>query len=211
LAAAVAMTTNGEIKEVDMPLVIVAAIMCAFPRACPAWSSRLRTAVLAAIILGSFYMGYSRYRVANIGEHRFHEWDLPRQNEPLPFFEGIQASPTLERTIRQAQVAAQGSVFYGSRLEWMYAATGRPSPEGLPVWWNPAAAFPETLTEHFEHAWIDKRFDTLIFCRWDAPFYGPEFGEIILRDYTLDNRYSELTVFRRKKPKPLKQGEPLWQ
>lgn len=212
LTAAIAMTTNGEVKEVDTPLLIVASLIATtlpFSYTCTGtwqwqrldyWARSLRMAAMSAAILCCFYMGESRYRVATIGEHRFHEWDQERQVEPLAFFQGFQGSPTLERTIQQAQLAARGSVFYGSRLEWMYAATGRPSPKGFPIWWDPASSFPKTLTEHFEHVWEDKHFDTLIFCRWDAPFYGPEFGEAILTDYSIDNRYSELTVFRRKKP-----------
>lgn len=210
--ALLAMTTNGEMKEVDCALLVVAvAVSCGSGIA-----KRISAMALAVLIICGFYMGLSRYRVATIGEHRFHEYNQDEVQPPTAFFKGFYGSGTLKRTIEQAELAAVAgpakfcnknglcidmdapNVFYGPRLEWMYAATGRKSPVGLPIWWDPVSAFPKETTESIIQRWQDMRFDTLIFCRWDAPFYGVTFGRAILDDYDLDTRYTELTVFRRK-------------
>ncbi|HXI43463.1 MAG TPA: hypothetical protein VNH83_26010 [Bryobacteraceae bacterium] len=209
--ALLAMTTNGEMKEVDCALLVVAvAVSCHDGKA-----KRFAAMALTVLIFCGFYMGLSRYRVATIGEHRFHEYSQDEVQPPTAFFKGFYGSGTLKRTIEQAELAAhvgpkfcnkQGlcvdmdapNVFYGPRLEWMYAATGRKSPAGLPIWWDPVSAFPKETTDSIIQRWQDMQFDTLIFCRWDAPFYEVTFGRAILDGYYLDNRYSELTVFRRK-------------
>ena len=207
----IAMTTNGEMKESDAPLLICAAALCPLAgiKLLPSADviTRVTRATLIAMICWCAFLGAMRYRTATVGEHEFYEWDQTLRESPWePFFAGFQGSDTLYRTISQARMAITANpdryhqeVWFGPRMEFLYAVMLMPSPHpGLPVWWDPNTSFPQSQYPALIERWKSHKFETLIFLRFDATFYNYDFGQAILSDYEPDTRYSCLTVFRRK-------------
>ena len=54
-------------------------------------------------------------------------------------------------------------VFFGPRMEFLYARDKIKSPPGLPLWWHPGSSYPERDTTEIVQAWEADQFDLLLF------------------------------------------------
>jgi hypothetical protein len=213
LSSVTAMFTNVDLKDVDWPLLIAAGVLLlndsaiASSAAIP-WRilARLWVCFLCAVVAGDVYAGAERYRVYTIGPHMFFEAG-PLVSPGTRFFGGVKASPMLRDVMKQtAEVlkTAQRPVFFGSRMEFAYAAFGEPSPKDLGIFWGPGTSFPRDEESLMEEMWRRKRFRTVILVQNDTTLYSDLFAEMIYATYTLDKRWPDIAVLRLKEPKPAK-------
>jgi len=162
--------------------------------------------VLVTSAVAAFYVSAQRLRVGINGLGLFYSRE-PGVVIDLPFFRGFSVSPRLRAVTEQidavlSQYKARGydtsNIFFGIRLEFAYAAFGIPSPRQIPVWWDPAAAYPPNEEPQLVHRFVAHRFPLCV-------FYGnePDFSnlpKIIVEDLNRNYRrvsYSEITVFLR--------------
>ena len=156
---------------------------------------------LLALAFSDLDIGVSRYRVFQIGPHRFFEWQEPLPNPGTPFFSGMQASPYLRDTMTSIARVLQkdhGTVFFGPRLEFAYAAFGLPAPKDLPIWWDPGTAFAREDQPALIEVWRQKHFKTILFLANDPTYYPPPLVKLINATYTREIRLDVISVFHRK-------------
>jgi len=144
-------------------------------------------------------LGWERSKVAGIGP--FFERAPLREVTSVPFFESLKAGPWFQRILQQMQsiVAANPGrkFFFGTRLEFGYAAFGKPSPRGLPVWWHPGTSYPLRSEGAIVRRFQESKFDVLIFARNDFTRTPAGIVAVMSTEYTRDDRYPDLTVFWR--------------
>ena len=205
--SAYGMFSNGELKDVEWPLFIASGALLLFgasPLWNPAANGRLRrfyVAFLCSLMAADLYMGAVRYRVEGIGYQSYFEWRDASRPIGVPFFSNLQASGRFQTVVQEVGQALQqnpGPVFFGPRMEFAYAAFGIPSPTHLPLWWHPGTSFARADEPAILREWLNHRFATLIFLKDDSTFYSPSFLSLIAGLYTIDERYSELTVLHAK-------------
>jgi hypothetical protein len=205
--SSLAMVSNGDIKDVDWPLVICSGVLLLRevvrnPRFGARWMMLVRVYACAvlALSLTDLYLGATRYRVLLIGTHRFFEWQEPLLNPGPSFFPEMRAGPQLRRAMTDiAQVLREnpGTVFFGPRLEFAYAAFGAPSPKDLPIWWDPGTAFAQEDEPALVEIWRQRHFQTLIFLEDDFTYYPDLLVALIHSTYTREVRPG-IWVFHRK-------------
>jgi hypothetical protein len=167
------------------------------------WSAVL-VILIATTAAAAFYVSGKRLRVRINGAFYSRE---PGVAVGLPLFEGFSVSPGLKAAADQiaavlAEYKAQGhanrNVFFGVRLEFAYAAFGIASPTGLPLWWDPAAAYPAGEEPQIVERFIAHRFPLCIFYgRGPKIIFLPEgIVEELAKNYRRVE-YSEITVFVR--------------
>jgi hypothetical protein len=219
LTSVIAMFTNLDFKDVDWPLPIAAGVLLLNDPTITS-SSTIRWRVLArcwfcflcAVVAGDVYAGTVRYRVFSIGPHMFFEWSGPLVSPGTRFFDGVRASPMLRDVMKQTAEALKDAprpVFFGSRMEFAYAALGEPSPKDLGIFWGPGTSFPFDDESLMEDIWRKKRFPTVILVQNDTTMYSDLFVNMIYATYDLDKRWPDIAVLRLKEPKavpPLKPG-----
>src|SRR6185436_6796847 len=86
-------------------------------------------------------LGAMRHRIEKTGFGAFFEWTLAGEPPNNRFFHSLRTGPRFNAVIDQVGEVLRehpdAAVFFGPRLESMYAAFGRPSPKGLPpVLWH---------------------------------------------------------------------------
>ena len=91
-----------------------------------------------------------------------------------------------------------GTVFFGPRLEFAYAAFGLPAAPGLPIWWEPGTAFSQQDEAALIEVWRQKRFNTVILLANDTTYYSHLFVKLIHATYEEDLRWDTITVLHRK-------------
>jgi hypothetical protein len=201
-----AMLTNNDVKDVEWPLAICSGVLLLRQVVENAWLRRtillrLYVCALLALAFTDLYLGVTRYRVFLIGSHRFFEWRDPLPNPGTTFFPGMRAGPHLQDAMTEIARVLQedpGNTFLGPRLEFAYAAFGLPAPTGLPIWWNPAAAFALEDEPRLIEVWRQKHFKTIILLAGDTTYYSPLFVKLIQATYEPDPRWETITVLRRK-------------
>lgn len=169
------------------------------------WSTIL-TIVLVTSGAAAYGVSAERLSVGINGLDLFYSKD-PEVAIDLPFFQGFSVSPGLKAVTNELNVVlnqyrARGydtsNIFMGIRLEFAYAAFGIPSPKRIPVWWDPAAAYPPSEVPQIVNRFVAHRFPLCVFYGKNPDFtYLPG---IIVEDLTRNYRrvsYSEITVYVR--------------
>jgi hypothetical protein len=202
-ATSVLMTfTDYELKTSDLaPMVVAIAVMAYRP-----WSRRQfegavwhgTVAVVLGAVIASTYWSATRLRVRAIGEEMFFQYpgDVRLSDG---FFAGVTTGPRLARVLvetGQALRDAPGPVFFGPRMEFLYAVFKQRPPTGLPVFWHPGSAYALSETPAIADAFVAARFGTLVFLRNDFTRMPPVLLHRIGQSYALVDEYQELTVFR---------------
>jgi hypothetical protein len=146
--------------------------------------------------------GLCRTRNRGVGYQTFFEWETIRQPIEIPFFRHLTAGPILHRVVAEASEAVKlrsgRTVFFGPRMEFLYAALRIESPRGLPLWWHPGTSYPlDQRTEIFSR-WNASQFQTLVFLNRDFTRIPPVILRLVARDYLLVKEFPDLSVFLRK-------------
>ncbi len=134
---------------------------------------------LIVLLVGgvALYAGASRWRVMNIDDF-YSRTDITLGNlKGLEFFEDFYISPKAVGVVRESLsylVLRYGPmsawtpdlpVYFGPRIEFMYAALGIQSPKDLPIWWHPGISFPRELVDKAADSFRQQHFKTCIFYR----------------------------------------------
>jgi len=197
-----AITTNGELKDVEWVAWVAADTILVFESS----HSRLRLmrfqfALLVGLLFSDLYMGAVRYRVYTIGPLTYFDWRCCTQIE-TPFFRNLEASERFKIVLDQIRDEVKrrpGSIFFGPRLEFAYAAFHIASPQHVPVWWHPGTSFAAKDEPALIQIWESHQFDTLIFLKDDFTYYSTRFLAVINDHYARDDHFSELTIMRAKR------------
>lgn len=212
-AGLIGFVTNGEIKFVDLPLILCGAILfvCrgggitsgSSSPSTPAVDRIRGLVVLAAVLVFiGVGLGVSRQRVKAIGYGAFFQYAPLQQVPANEFFDGVSASPRLISAVAEIRSALgdvgarPGKVFFGPRMQWAYAAFGLQSPRGEPVWWHPGVSFPSDDESFFVEKWADANHDLLIFLKNDATYLSPQFLQVLSQRYDIDDSFPTLTICR---------------
>jgi hypothetical protein len=198
------MFTNGEIKELETSIIVVACgVLCLMFR--NTWRSLqlVFVAMVASMVAAMIYYGVARERVRSISPGIYFEYsnaDYPIQDN---FFSSMRATPQFDKVLREMRLATQsfpGPVFLGPRLEYGYADLRIPSPLGWPVYYQPGTSFAQRDQAHLTSVWNALNFQTLIFTTDDDTYFDlyPEDLVRSIRDnYDLQPGFSNINVFRR--------------
>jgi hypothetical protein len=180
------------------------------------WTEKVRswptvlTIVLVTSGAAAYQVSAERLSVGINGVDLFYSKE-PEVAIDLPFFRGFYVSPGLKAVAEELdavlkQYKARGydtsNIFFGIRLEFAYATFGIPSPMQIPIWWDPAAAYPPGEEPEIVHRFVAHRFPLCVFYGKNPDFtYLPM---IIVEDLERNYRrvsYSEITVYlRNSKP-----------
>lgn len=162
----------------------------------------------------AMYAGGMRWRVSYIGYESFFTYSPLTKVEGIPFFDDFQISPTAKTTMLEIQQVLQtnygssanwsrASVYFGTRIEFAYAAFGILSPRNMPIWWHPNNSYSPEREPEYAQSFIDHHFEDAIFMK--SPDQNePDFGflpDVVLADL-LSNYdrvdYSSIVVFHKK-------------
>jgi len=215
--------TNGELKLVDLPLLLLASTVFVSYQppseglvARPAlvlrygWGRyvKLLTVVLVAIGLTQ---GITRDRVKAIGPGAFFESQLVPEPIHNPFFRGLRTGRIFQSVLAQVgQTVGRypgAHVYFGPRMQWGYAAFGLPSPVGQPIWWHPGVSLASSDVGFYLDRWSAAEFDVLVF--WynaranvtDFTYMPQAFLDRIGMAYREDDSLSEMTLYFKREPR----------
>jgi len=197
------MATNWDFKVGDLTFWILA--VSAYPLLARSRRIRARAAAtwtLFALMSVGIAYGVCRTRNRGVGYATFFEWKTVPQPIGIPFLRHLTAGPILHRVVAEASEAATrrsgGSVFFGPRMEFLYAALRIESPKGLPIWWHPGSSYPLNRHGQIVLRWRASRFRTLVFLRGDFTRIPVGILRSIARDYFAVKEFPDLSVFLRK-------------
>jgi hypothetical protein len=169
LVTVAGMSTNFELKIVDLPTLLMGSALLPLAIADERRLAFARTSALAVtlLLIASFYAEI-RLRMITTGM-----WANDAYGGMLPvgdtFFGPLQAAQALRSILADSDaiVAARPGerIFFGPRLEFLYARDHLPSPLHLPLWWHTGTSFPAGWETNVNRAWEGDRFDVLIFYR----------------------------------------------
>jgi hypothetical protein len=148
---------NGEQKLIDMPLVLFGAILLVaelrwttIPESGPVFSlptawNRYLTWVCVVLAAGGIAQGIGRDRIKAIGMPLFFEYDDSKHVLDSGFFQGLHCGDVFFEVNREllevVRRESSSTLWFGPRIQWAYAAYGKPSPRGQPIWWHPGVSF----------------------------------------------------------------------
>jgi hypothetical protein len=194
--------TNKELKLCDLCLMCFgAALPVALLRGqLPGALRRATVVVLCYMLLASLYSGVSRERVRAAGRFKFYQADAA-EIQRQPFFAGCSDGELFQRTLDQlTRLVGRNpgkSIFFGSRLEFAYAAYQLPSPRGLPLsWYEAKICWPEREPELIRR-WRALHYDIVVFRkhdRWYMDWIDQELSSFSEDDVT----YPLLAVYVRR-------------
>ncbi len=195
------MLTNGEVKDSEAAILIVASGVIAFSLQFTRPALRIFVVAMVFSTLGaSLYFGVERERLKGIGNGTYFEHigaDRPIRNN---LFSSLTATPHLaevEREVRRAGSTMPTPLFLGPRLEFNYADLRKIPPTAWPVYYQPGVSFARSREHELIEVWKTKRFATLIFLRGDRTFYPSELLDAIARDYKRVPGFQEVEVYSR--------------
>lgn len=203
---------NSEFRDTECTLLLVAIGVLAFG---VRWNGpflrRFTIAVLCASIAGDLYYGVARLRIYPIGPGVFFQWRDNQHRMDSGFFKNMRVAEGMvqvQQDVSDVLKHNPGPYFFGTRLDYNYAAFGVPSPEHFPAWWQPGTAFPVSAESSLIDRWKQDRFQTLVFLKHGFAgnddtmfytFYPPEWMDAIRNNYVADNEtYPTLTVYHRR-------------
>ncbi len=201
--------TNVEFRLVDMPCLLLGAALLA--TALPQWTFSLLEGAFAQALFSLFVIGFfyaeTRARMQAVGQWADTSCG-PLVNHRDPFFGSFHACGPFF-SVLSAVDAIHGThpssrIFFGPRMEFLYAREHQLSPVGLPLWWHPGSSFPETALPQIIRAWNDNQFEVLIFLHDDRT----RVPATILS--TIDTKYQRVAVTeatQRKASSPLAEGQ----
>ena len=204
--AAYGVATNGEARQVECTLLLVAGAVVAFGlRLNRPTVTRIYIALLLASVAGDLYQGAQRLRIYDGGPHQFFEWQDNGNLIATGALKNIRVSSTMIRVEDQIGGILQrepGPYWFGPRLDFNNAVFHLPMPEHLPAWWHPGTAFPRSDVPGLLDLWQRQHYQTLIFLRDDPKldymFYPQPFLDLIHRNYVADDSLPSLTIYRRR-------------
>jgi len=208
-SAYIAMRTNCDCKHNDLPLLIFGAAVALSP-----WVHLYRhtkgntitvgvaALVIAALAWTSFAPGASRWRQQLTGYGAFYE-TAPLVAVDNGYFKGLRAGPRFHAVVREArdvtQKASAQVIFFGPRIEFLYAELQLDSCRKLPLWWHPGSSYPLRQEAAIVNNFKAGHIDLAVFLKDDFTRFPAAIRAYLEQEFVKDNQtYPTLTVFRRK-------------
>ena len=207
ISALAGMATNWDIKSSDMPLAILGILLITWSTSAAGSGSLVfgstryfSTFMVVALMLMNLSIGSTRWRMELAGPMTQPEPTAQLQGRVL---DGVHAAPILQAVDQQlAQALAESDekdVFLGPRLEIFYSRFNLVSPTGLPLWWHDGTSYTSQELDGIVTAFRAADFSRAIFFKQDFTRFPPELREIVDRNFEIDERYSQLTIYWAKK------------
>jgi hypothetical protein len=199
--------TNSEIKTSDLCVILIAAVFLCINHWKVQEVSATRRVLLAGwlsvFLVMSGFLAVIHLRTLSIGELMFYE-PLPTTTIQSGFFAGLEAGPRLQRVLRQTEMTLSyypsQKVFFGPRMESMYAAFNKPVTPGMPLLWDPGNLFPKERLPGMVATFQQDDPDLLIFLKDDSTRMDIMFDYIARSGaYAYSEDLSDITVFVRQK------------
>jgi len=158
-----------------------------------ALQSALVASSLTFLVFFSFIESLARERIREIGEGLFFENKELKLISNPEFFRGMTVGPTFESVLTILSEVTRGNgfnvkshddVFFGTRMEFGYAAYNCIPPKGLFLWWpTPGEANPEVVAEAVKKfkEWSPK---TCIFYQTDFTYLPQEIAMYLIDNYS---------------------------
>ena len=160
--------TNVEFHLVDFPCLLLGAalLVAALPSRPPLFITGVLAQSLFSLVLIGFFHAQTRSRMQAVGVWGRDSCGLQTSRNDR-FFGKFSACSGFFTVLSETDAALSATsskhVFFGPRMEFLYARNGIPSPIGLPLWWHPGSSYPEEDTTKVVQAWEADQFDLLIF------------------------------------------------
>jgi hypothetical protein len=198
-----AVTLIGFGTNVEFKLVDASALMLGFTLWCLSlrvegapvggWFNLWRPGIsymTVVFFLFSVFLSASRARMQNVGEWGGDACGIPAEIDHADTFFGdfynCRAFFSVLAESDAALAAHPGKrIFFGPRMEFLYARDGLHSPRGLPMWWHPGSSYPESSEAEVERTWEDNHFDELLFLHRDRTRLPKAILAKIEREYVL--------------------------
>lgn len=194
--------TNWELKIADVaPLLVGMGILAntnpeRYKQLMPSlqWSASLL--LLLAVCLGA-----ARIRMQTVGS-----WAGSHYGQKVeihdPFFGDFVTRQSFRDLLQEVDAVTSHSpgkkIFFGPRMEFLYARDGLTSPAHLPLCWHPGTSYPFSSELDVENAWEDDHFDILIFAKNDRTRFPEKLLNAMSAEYTFDGSQREIDIFYRK-------------
>ncbi len=184
--------TNAEFHIVDSPMLLLGAVLLgALSWTSFKWfESGYFYALYFLLVIAAFFCG-TRERMQGVGVWGQDSCGVWLERASDPFFGNFKAcSPffsVLHETDRIVAAHPGARVFFGPRMEFMYAREHVPSPEGLPLWWHPGTSFPVSDEQAILNAWQANHFGLIVFLHDDRTRMPKAILDEISRDYVGNN------------------------
>ena len=161
---------------------------------------------LTLLIFFSLVIAVARERIKDIGDESFFQHKALQPISTPEFFKGMEAGPIFEDVLIQINKILRptnfdttplNNVFFGTRMEFGYAAYNCIPPKGMFLWWpTPGEVKPEVMSD------VVKRFQewspkTVIFFRADLTYLPQEIAYFINDNYD-GTVIGELAVLTKK-------------
>lgn len=194
--------TNWDLKISDLPPILVGLILLAMTS-----PERQRLLVVPLegssilLVLVACWLGIGRIRMECVGP-----WAGPGYGQKVEihdaFFGDFVTRQFFRDVLNEVDVATAHSagktIFFGPRMEFLYAREGLSSPTHLPPWWHPGSSYPLSSESEVEQAWEEQHFDVLIFPKYDRTRIPLALLRRIDSEYRFDGSQKAIDIFYRK-------------
>ena len=142
------------------------------------------------ILVYVFYGGSVRERMYYVGPGVF--WE-PNPDKTIQdgYFTGLTVGNRLFAILEKKQFEGfyngSESVFFGPRIEFLYAQFKLSSPKGLPLWWHPGSSYNKKDEKRIIKNFIQNDFKTLIFLKNDRTRMPEDLLLWIERNYKIND------------------------
>lgn len=210
LVAYFGLKTNWDIKQNDLPLLLTSISLGSYliREGVQARAAQMMIPILLAVVCSfvtstGMALGSSRWRSRLVGEGTFYERTTVAEKISAGYFQGLSSGSRFQKVLDQVKevvdrVPNRKTIFFGPRMEFLYATFQVPSPKGLPLWWHPGSSYAlkeeATLVQNFKKT----PFEAAIFLKSDFTRVPYSILEFLCNKYERDDRNSDITVFRRK-------------
>lgn len=186
LASWLGIGTNVEFSLIDAPTLLLAAAFVATTRSHTFARSALSVATYVCFAIALFY-GLSRARMQEVGVWAEAETCGVEARIRDRFFGSFTTCRNLSSVIEETDSAihtlAPRSVFFGPRMEFLYARERLASPRGLPLWWHPGSSYPLSSLPAILAAFDADRPQVLIFLHDDRSHMPAALLDRMSREY----------------------------
>ena len=194
--------TNWDLKISDVAPILVG--MALFAMAGPERQRRLVVPMQGASVLLIFvacWLGFGRVRMELAGD-----WAGPLWGEKAEihdaFFGDFITRQGFKIVLNEVDTVVDQShgkrIFFGPRMEFLYAREGITSPTHLPVWWHPGSSYSLSAEPDVVKAWEEHHFDVLIFPKYDRTRIPSGIIDKLNTEYAYDGSRRLVDVFYRK-------------
>lgn len=167
LVSLIGLGTNVDLKIVDVPAMLLGITILTLDHT--EFTSALRGRHVAAclsLLFLAFFFGLTRARMSGVGKMASDECG-PRVLFYDSFFGRFHNCALLPELLHEVDstIASDhpAKIFFGPRLEFLYARDGVASPRQLPLWWHPGSSYSTKDQNQIVGAWEKQHFDLLIF------------------------------------------------